>query len=81
MTASKKNVSIIVLLSAFIIVILFFSVIYPINSENTNIYSKETIISQEPKDTVILQLKEDRKKLCNSSTGFCGPPAGWYPTN
>ena len=79
MTTFRKNISVIVLLIALAFVILFYSAIYPMNSENTNIGSKNTIINEQTKGTDILH-KENSNKFCNSSTGFCGPPIDWYPT-
>jgi len=81
MITSRKNISHTVLLITLTIVVLVCSVIYSINSENANIYSKEINIDKYTEDVKILTINGNINQVCDSSKGVCGPPPGWYSTN
>ncbi len=81
MIISRKNISRTVLLISLTIVILVYGVTYPIDVEDANIYSKEINIDEYIEDVHILTLNGNINQVCDSSTGVCGPPAGWYSTN
>jgi hypothetical protein len=81
MTTSRKNISRTVLLITLTITVLVYSVIYSLNSENANIYSKEINIDEYIEDVNILAINGNNNQVCDSSTGVCGPPPEWYSTN
>ena len=81
MIISRKNISRTVLLISLTIVTLVYGVTYPIDVEDANIYSKEINIDGYTEDVYILTITENNNQICDSSTGVCGPPAGWYSTN
>jgi hypothetical protein len=81
MITSRKNISRTVLLITLTIVVLVYSVIYPINSKDANIYSKEINIDEYTEDVNILAINGNINQVCDSSKGVCGPPPSWYSTN
>ncbi len=81
MITSRKNISRTVLLITLTIVVLVYSGIYSINSEDANIYSKEINIDEYTEDVNILTINGNNNQVCDSSTGVCTPPPGWYSTN
>jgi len=81
MIISRKNIFHTVLLITLTIVALVYGVIYSINSEDVNIYSKEINIDKHVEKINTLTINENKKQLCDSSTGVCPPPPGWYSTN
>jgi len=69
----SKRILFILLLMTIPIMILFYSVPNPINCNDANVYSMEKI------NPLIIQ--ENNNLICDTSTGICGPPPGWYSTD
>jgi len=81
MIISRKNIFRTALLITLTIVALVYGVIYSINSENANIYSKELNIDKNVEDINTLTINENNNQICDLSKGVCGPPSGWYSTD
>jgi hypothetical protein len=70
-----------VLLISLTIVTLIYGVTYSIDIEDANIYIKEINIDKYVRDINTLIITENNNQICDSSTGVCTPPPGWYSTN
>ena len=77
----RKRIFLMLLLITIPIMVLFYSVPNPINCNDANVYSmkNEIIKSMEKINPLIIQ--ENNNQICDSSTGTCGPPLGWYSTD
>lgn len=60
------------------IMVLFYNVSNPINYQNTIVYGKENEMIKYTEKISPLIIKENNNLICDSSTGTCGPPPGWY---
>ena len=69
------------LLISLAIVGLVYGVASSINSENANTYCKEINIDKHVEDINTLIIPENNNQICDSLTGICNPPPGWYLTN
>jgi len=78
MIISRKSIFHTVLLISLTIVILVYGVTYLMDIEDANIYSKEINIDEYTKDVNILTISGNINQVCDSSTGVCTPPPGWY---
>ena len=78
MIISRKSIFRTVLLISLTIVTLVYGVTYLIDIEDVNIYSKEININNYTEDVNTLTITENNNRICNSSTGVCTPPPGWY---
>jgi len=65
MIISRKSIFRTVLLISLTIVTLVYGVTYLMDIEDVN----------------TLTITENNNQICNSSTGVCTPPPGWYSTN
>ena len=81
MIISRKNISRTVFLISLTIVTLVCGVTYLMDIEDVNIYSKEINIDEYTEDVNILTINGNINQVCDSSTGVCTPPPGWYSTN
>ncbi len=81
MITSRKKISHTIVLIILTIVVLVYSAIYSINSKGANIYSKEINIDEYTEDVNILTINGNINEICDSLTGVCGPPPGWYSTD
>jgi len=81
MIISGKSIFHTVLLISLTIVTLVYGVTYLLDSEDTNIYSKKTNIDKYSEDINTLIIPENNNQICDSSTGVCTPPPGWYSEN
>jgi len=81
MTLNRKRYFLILLLITIPIMALFYSVPNPINCNNLNVYSKENETIKCTEKISSLTIKGSNNLICDSSTGVCGPPPGWYPTD
>ena len=81
MIISGKSIFRTVLLISLTIVTLVYGVTYLSDSEDANIYSKETNIDKYSEDINTLIIPENNNQICDSSTGVCTPPPGWYSEN
>jgi len=81
MIISRKNIFRTVLLISLTIVTLVYGVTYLMGIEDANIYSKEINIDKYVRDINTLIITENNNQICDSSTGVCTPPPGWYSTN
>jgi PP-loop superfamily ATP-utilizing enzyme len=70
-----------VLLISLTIVTLVYGVTYLMDIEDTNINIKEINIDKYVRDINTLIITENNNQICNSLTGVCTPPPGWYSTN
>ena len=69
MIISIKAIFRTVVLISLTIVTLVYGVTYSLDIEEANIYSKEI-------NTLIIP--ENNHQICDSLTGICNPPPGWY---
>ncbi|MBA7637223.1 hypothetical protein ES703_44861 [subsurface metagenome] len=81
MIISRKNIFRTVLLISLTIVTLVYGVTYLMGIEDANIYSKEINIDKYVRDINTLIITENNNQICDSLTGVCTPPPGWYSTN
>ena len=81
MIISRKSIFRTVLLISLTIVTLVYGVTYSIDIEEANVYSEEINIDKHVEDINTLIISENSNQICDSSTGVCTPPAGWYSTN
>ena len=81
MIISGKSIFHTVLLISLTIVTLVYGVTYLLDSEDTSIYSKEINIDKYSEDINTLIIPENNNQICDSSTGVCTPPPGWYSEN
>ena len=81
MITSRKSIFRTVLLISLTIVTLVYGVTYSIDIEEANIYSKEINIDRDVEDINALIIPENNNQICDSLTGVCIPPPGWYSTN
>ena len=77
----SKRILFILLLMTIPIMILFYSVPNPINCNDANVYSKENEIIKSMEKINPLIIQENNNLICDTSTGICGPPPGWYSTD
>jgi len=80
MITSRKSIFRTVLLISLTIVTLVYGVTYSIDIEEANIYSKEINIDRDVEDINALIIPENNNQICDSLTGVCTPPPGWYST-
>jgi len=80
MIISRKSIFRTVLLISLTIVALIYGVTYLMDIEDANIYSKEINIDEYTEDVNILTINGNINQVCDSSTGVCTPPPGWYST-
>ena len=78
MIISRKNISRAVFLISLTIVTLIYGVTYLVNIEDANIYSKEINIDEYNEKVNNLTINGNINQVCDSSTGVCTPPPGWY---
>jgi len=81
MIISRKNIFRIVILISLTIVTLAYGVLYLMDIGDANTYSKEININKYTEDVNILTINGNINQVCDSSTGVCTPPPGWYSTN
>ena len=81
MIISRKNISRTVFLISLTIVTLIYGVTYLVNIEDANIYSKEINIDEYNEKVNNLTINGNINQVCDSTTGVCTPPPGWYSTN
>jgi len=81
MIISRKSIFHTVLLISLTIATLIYGVTYLMNIEDTNIYLKEINIDKYVRDINTLTITENNNQICDSLTGVCTPPPGWYSTN
>jgi len=81
MIISRKAIFRTAVLISLTIVTLVYGVTYSIDIEETNIYSKEINIDRDAEDINTLIIPENNPRICDSLTGICNPPPGWYLTN
>jgi len=81
MTISRKSIFRTVLLISLTIATLIYGVTYLMDSEDANIYIKEINIDKYVRDINTLTIAENNNQICDSLTGVCTPPPGWYSTN
>jgi len=81
MIISRKSIFRTALLISLTIVTLVYGVTYLLDSEDTNIYSKKINLDKYTEDINTLTITENNNQICNSLTGVCSPPPGWYSTN
>ncbi len=81
MIISRKSIFRTVLLISLTIVTLVYGVTYLMGIEDANIYSKEIDIDEYTEDVNNLTINVNNNQICDSSTGVCTPPPGWYSTN
>ena len=77
----RKNIFRTAILISLTIVTLVYGVTYSIDIEGANVYSEEINIDKHVEDINTLIISENSNQICDSSTGVCTPPAGWYSTN
>ena len=81
MIISRKSIFRTVLLISLTIVTLVYGVTYLMDIEDVNIFIKEINVDKYVRDVNTLTITENNNQICNSSTGVCTPPPGWYSTN
>ena len=81
MIISRKSIFRTAVLISLTIVTLVYGITYFIDIEDVNIYSKEINIDEYIEDVNILTINGNINQICDSSTGVCTPPPGWYSTN
>jgi hypothetical protein len=81
MIISRKSIFGTVLLISLTILVLAYGVTSSINSENANTYCKEINIDRDVEGINTLIVPEKNNQICDSLTGICNPPPGWYVTN
>jgi len=81
MIISRKAIFRTAVLISLTIVTLVYGVTYSLDIEETNIYSKEINIDRDAEDINTLIIPENNHQICDSLTGICNPPLGWYLTN
>ena len=81
MIISRKSIFRTVLLISLTIVTLVYGITSSIDSENANTYCKEINIDKHVESINTLIIPENNNQICDSSTGVCTPPPGWYSTN
>ncbi|MHA1442899.1 MAG: hypothetical protein ACTSPK_13730 [Candidatus Heimdallarchaeota archaeon] len=74
----RKSLSHTVLLISLTIVILVCGATSSIDSENVNTCRKEINIDKHVEGINTLIIPEDSNQICDSLTGICKPPPGWY---
>jgi len=75
----RKNIFYKGLLIFLVIIAPFILVVQTsLNDENTSSYSKEIKIDKYTESINNSCISENNGQICNSSTGICGPPTGWY---
>ena len=81
MIISKKSIFRTALLISLSIVTLVYGVTYLMDIEDVNTYSKEINLDKYTEDINTLTITENDNQICNSLTGVCSPPPGWYSIN
>ena len=81
MIISRKSIFRTALLISLTILVLSYGVTSSINSENANTYCKEINIDKHVEGINTLIIPENHNQICDSLTGICNPPPGWYLTN
>jgi len=81
MIISRKSIFRTAVLISLTVVTLVYGVTYPIDIKEANIYSKEINIDRDVEDINTLIIPENNNQICDSLTGICSPPPGWYLTN
>ena len=81
MIISRKSIFRTALLISLTIVTLVYGVTYLMYIEDANTYSKVINLDQYTEDVNTLTITENNNQICNSLTGVCTPPPGWYSTN
>ena len=71
----SSKVAIILLL---LLTLLLFVGVSSLNSENCSISDNELKIINKAENISISILPENNDQICDSRTGICGPPPGWY---
>jgi len=74
----RKKIFLILLLITIPIMVLFYNVSNSANCKNTIAYGKENEIIKYTEKISPLITQENNNLICDSSTGTCGPPPGWY---
>ena len=78
MTYFRKKMFLVFLFITMPIIVLFFNTSHTMNFNNTNVYSKENGMIKYTEKISPLIIMENNNLICDSSTGVCGPPSGWY---
>ncbi len=52
-----------------------------IGKDNVNTFGKENNWNEKIESTKNSLLLENNSLICDSKTGICGPPPGWYTKN
>jgi len=81
MIISRKSIFLTAILISLTIVTLVYGVTYSRDIEKANVYSEEINIDKHVEDTKTLIISENNNQICDSLTGVCAPPPGWYSTN
>jgi len=81
MIISRKSIFRTAVFISLTIVTLVYGVTYSLDIEEANIYSKEINIDRNVEDINTLIIPENNHQICDSLTGICSPPPGWYLTN
>ena len=81
MIVSRKSIFRTVLLISLTILVLAYGATSSINSENANTCCKEINIDKHVESINTLIIPKNNNQICDSSTGVCNPPPGWYLTN
>ena len=71
----NPKVTIILLL---LLILIIFGGVPSLNSENCHISGNEIKFDYKAEDISSSILPENNGKICDSHTGICGPPPGWY---
>jgi len=74
----RKKIFLILLLVTIPIMALFYHISNPINPQNSIVYGKENEIIKYTEKISPLITQENNDLICDSSTGTCCPPPGWY---
>ena len=74
----RKKIFLILLLITIPIMVLFYNVSNSANCKNAIAYGKENEIIKYTEKISPLITQENNNLICDSSTGTCGPPPGWY---
>lgn len=77
----KKTLCKVVIISLFLLTPFIFVGMSSLNRENTNSICQEIDNKKNIESTKSSFLPENNSQICDSTTGICGPPPGWYTKN
>ncbi|HER24911.1 MAG TPA: hypothetical protein ENO17_07685 [Candidatus Atribacteria bacterium] len=78
MIISKKSIFHTVLLISLTITTLVYGASSCLTTEDATTYCQEITIDQPIEEVNTLVIPENNNMICDSLTGTCGPPSGWY---